>query len=235
MTGSTPASGRAPDAARSGDGPAPLSLGEALADSLELLPVRDRQVLHRGIVWDVVRETVDLGAAGEVTREFVDHPGAVSVAALDEDDRIVLIQQYRHPVSTLEWEIPAGLLDVPGEPPWECAVRELREEADLVATQWGVLIDYYSSPGGLNEAMRVFLARGLAAVPHHERHDRHGEELGMPVRWVLLDEARDAVLRGDIHNATAVIAILAAHTAREERWSTLRPHDAPWPQHPAYR
>jgi 8-oxo-dGTP pyrophosphatase MutT (NUDIX family) len=208
---------------------------EVLSDRLELLPVHSARVVHRGMVWNVVRETVDLGAAGEVTREFVEHPGAVSVAALDEQDRIVLIQQYRHPVRSLEWEIPAGLLDVPGEPPWECAARELHEEADLGAVTWHVLADYYSSPGGLNEAMRIFLARGLTEVPHHEQHARHSEELGMPVRRVPLEQARDAVLRGALHNATAVIAVLATHAAREQAWSTLRPLDAPWPEHPAYR
>ncbi|HET7278902.1 MAG TPA: NUDIX hydrolase [Dermatophilaceae bacterium] len=212
---------------------APTEAG--LTDVFEDLPVNNAEVVYRGRVWNVVRETVHLGDAGEVTREFVDHPGAVSVAALDDHDRIVLIQQYRHPVRTREWEVPAGLLDVEGEPPWICAARELHEEADLVADSWHVLADYYSSPGGLNEAMRIYLARGLSPVPEADRHARDGEELGMPVRWVPLDEARDAVLSGALHNATAVIAVLAAHAAREQNWATLRAFDAPWPHHPAYR
>ena len=78
---------------------------------------------------------------------------------------ICLIQQYRHPVRAYEWEIPAGLLDVAGEPPHVGAARELHEEADLVAGTWHVLADYFSSPGGLDEALRVYLARDLAAVP----------------------------------------------------------------------
>lgn len=208
---------------------------EPLADRLDARPVVSSEVIHHGMVWDVVRETVDLGDAGEVTREFVRHPGAVSVVALDDRDRLALVQQYRHPVRALEWEVPAGLLDVDGEDPWVAAARELHEEADLRADEWHVLADYFSSPGGMDEALRVYVARGLSHVPEHERHEREGEELGMPVRWVPLDEAQEAVLAGRIHNPSAVIGILAAHAARERGWGTLRPHDAPWPEHPAHR
>ena len=188
-----------------------------------------------GLVWDVVRDRVDLGEAGEVTREYVRHPGAVAVAALDEHGRLCLIQQYRHPVRTFEWEIPAGLLDVTGEPPQVGAARELHEEADLTAATWHVLADYVSSPGGLDEALRVYLARDLAPVPAQERHVRDGEELGMPVRWVSLEEIRDAVLAGRVHNATIIVAALAALAARDLGWATLRPVDAPWPSRSAYR
>ncbi len=208
---------------------------EPLADRLDARPVVSSEVIHHGMVWDVVRETVDLGDAGEVTREFVRHPGAVSVVALDDQDRLAMVQQYRHPVRALEWEVPAGLLDVDGEDPWVAAARELHEEADLRADEWHVLADYFSSPGGMDEALRVYVARGLSHVPEHERHEREGEELGMPVRWVPLDEAQEAVLAGRIHNPSAVIGVLAAHAARERGWGTLRPHDAPWPEHPAHR
>jgi ADP-ribose pyrophosphatase len=197
-------------------------------------PVRSSTTVFHGMVWDVVEEVVDLGDGGEVTRQFVHHPGAVAIAALDADDRICLVQQYRHPVRALEWEVPAGLLDVDGEPPYEAAARELREEADLVARTWHVLADYRSSPGGMDEALRVFLARDISEVPEAGRHVREGEELGMPVRWVPLEQARDAVLAGRVQNATAVIAVLAALAARDQGWSTLRSHDAPWPGHPGH-
>jgi len=206
-----------------------------LADQLGSRPVTASEVVHHGMIWDVVRETVDLGEAGEVTREFVRHPGAVSVVALDDRDRVAMVQQYRHPVRALEWEVPAGLLDVHGEDPWVAAARELHEEADLRADEWHVLVDYFSSPGGMDEALRVYLARGLSHVPEGDRHEREGEELGMPVRWVDLDEAQDAVLAGRVHNPSAVIGVLAAHAARQRGWGTLRPHDAPWPEHPTQR
>ena len=194
--------------------------------------------MFEGMVWDVRRDTVDLGEAGEVSREYVDHPGAVAVLALrevDGRDQVLLIQQYRHPVGAFEWELPAGLLDVAGEPPWLGAARELHEEADLSASRWDVLIDYFGSPGGNSEALRIYLARELADVPGEERFTRESEEHGMPVGWVDLDEAHEAVLRGQLHNSGAVIGILTAHAVRARDWATLQPRDAPWPEHPAYR
>ncbi len=217
---------------------APRARSGELADELVHRPVTESETVFHGAVWDVVRERVDLGEAGEVDREFVDHTGAVSVIALREHrgrDEILLLQQYRHPVRTLEWEPPAGLLDEEGEQPWVTASRELAEEADLVAGSWHVLVDYYSSPGGMNEALRVYLARDLSDIDDGERHQREHEELGMPVRWVDLDEAHCAVLTGRLHNPSAVVGVLAAHAARAADWSTLRPHDVPWPEHPAYR
>ena len=217
---------------------APVVRGADLVDRLERRPVLHTEVVFEGMVWDVRRDTVDLGEAGQVKREYVDHPGAVSVLALREvegRDQVLLIQQYRHPVGAFEWELPAGLLDVAGEQPWLAAARELHEEADVVAGRWHVLIDYYGSPGGLSEALRIFLARDLVDVHHDERFTREGEEHGMPVGWVDLDEAHDAVLAGRLHNPSAVVGILTAHAARARDWATLRPHDAPWPEHPAYR
>ena len=196
------------------------------------------ELLLKGMVWDVRRDTVDLGEACTVRREYVDHPGAVAIVALREvagRAEVLLIQQYRHPVGAFEWELPAGLLDVSGEQPWLGAARELNEEADLIAGRWHVLIDHFGSPGGTSEALRVFLARDLTGVSHDDRFTRHDEEHGMPVCWVDLDEAHEAVLRGQLHNPSAVIGILTAHAARARDWATLRPPDAPWPEHPAYR
>ena len=213
--------------------------GVELTDRLERRPVAKSELVFHGAVWDVRRDTVDLGnQAGQVRREYVDHPGAVSIVALRQvagHDQVLLIQQYRHPVGAFEWELPAGLLDVVGEAPWLGAARELAEEADLTAGRWHVLIDYFGSPGGLSEALRVFLARDLAEVAGDELFVREAEERGMPVCWVDLDEAHEAVLLGQLHNPSAVIGILAAHAARARDWVTLRPHDAPWPEHPSYR
>ena len=206
-----------------------------LRDELAARPVLRSEVLHKGMVFDLVAESVDLGEAGMVRREWIRHPGAVGVLALDDEGRVLLVQQYRHPVRHLLWELPAGLLDVHGEPPVDAARRELAEEADLRADRWDVLVDWYNSPGGMDEAIRVFLARGLSPVPDGELFERFHEEAGMPVAWVPLDAARDAVLTGRMHNPTAVVGILAACAARDQQWSTLRPADAPWPEHKAYR
>ena len=208
---------------------------EPLRDRLERLPVLSSDLVFDGRVWDVRSERVDLGEGGVVARDFVDHTGAVAVLALDEADRAVLVQQYRHPVAAFEWELPAGLLDVDGEPPHVTAARELHEEADLAAGEWHVLLDHYSSPGGSSEALRVFLARDLTEVPHHERHEREGEELGMPVRRVPLDDLVESVLAGEVHNVTLMVAALAAARLRDRGWAGLRPVASPWPTRPPGR
>jgi 8-oxo-dGDP phosphatase len=213
----------------------PDAPADPLRDRVGRLPVRSSELVFAGRVWDVRSEEVDLGEGGVVTRDFVDHTGAVAVLALDEEDRVVLVQQYRHPVGAFEWELPAGLLDVDGEPPHLSAARELHEEADLVAGEWHLLLDHYTSPGGSTEALRVFLARDLTSVPEHEQHAREGEELGMPVRRVPLDEVVDAVLRGDVHNVTLMVASLAASRLRDRGWDGLRRVDAPWPTRPPGR
>ncbi|MEU2200233.1 NUDIX hydrolase [Isoptericola sp. NPDC019482] len=186
----------------------------------------------RGHIIDVVRDEVDLGDAGVVSREYVEHPGAVAIVALDEQDRVLLLRQYRHPVRSFLWEVPAGLLDVEGEPAVVAAARELGEEADLTAESWSVLTDYSTTPGSSDEAVRVFLARGLAEVADADRHVRTGEEAGMELRWVPLDEAVARVLDGSLHNPSAVVGILAAAASRAGGWASLRPADDPWPSRP---
>lgn len=206
-----------------------------LTDRFAPRPVRGRQVLHQGMVFDLLADTVDLGRAGRVRREYLRHPGAVAVLALDDRERVAMVHQYRHPVGYDLWELPAGLLDVDGEGALAAARRELAEEADLRADRWAVLVDWFTSPGGSDEALRCFLARDLSLVPDGDRHQREAEELEMRLDWVSLDAARDAVLAGRIHNPSAVVGILAACAARDSGWSTLRPADAPWPEHPTLR
>jgi 8-oxo-dGTP pyrophosphatase MutT (NUDIX family) len=206
-----------------------------LRDQIGPKPVRDSEVVYSGRIWDVRRDVVDLGAAGEVTREYVDHPGAVAILALDDQERVALVHQYRHPVGMTLWELPAGLLDVKGESPAAAAARELAEEADLRAGRWHTLIDWTNSPGGMSEVLRCFLARDLSEVPDAERHVREAEEHEMPLAWFPLEEVRDAILAGDLHNPSLVVGVLAACAARDAGWTTLRPADAPWPEHPAYR
>lgn len=208
--------------------------GAPLRDELVTPAVSASEVVFEGAVWDVRRDTFDL--EGEtLVREVVDHPGAVAVLALDEDDRALLIRQYRHPVAAHEWEVPAGLLDIAGEDPLVAAQRELAEEADVTADDWSVLVDYFTSPGGLTEAIRVYLARGLRPVPEGERFERDGEEAHLIHRYVPLDEVVAGVLAGDLHNSTLVIATMTARASREGGWTSLRPADSRWPEHPGRR
>ena len=207
-----------------------------IADVLAPRPVTSRELIHHGMVWDVVAEEIDLAGDGEtsalVRREFIRHPGAVAVVALDDKERVLLQRQYRHPVRRELWEPPAGLLDVDGEDARDAAARELAEEADLVAGRWDVLADYFTSPGGSDEALRIFLARDLSQVPVHARFEREDEERDMVARWVPLADAVRLVLGGGVHNPSAVVGILAASAARAAGWSTLRPADTPWPERP---
>jgi 8-oxo-dGTP pyrophosphatase MutT (NUDIX family) len=204
-------------------------------------PVVEAEVIHEGMVFDVVAERVALDGDGTapdpgeeparvVRREFVRHPGAVGVVALDDRGRVLLLSQYRHPVRRVLWETPAGLLDVAGEDARDAAARELAEEADLTAARWDVLVDYFTSPGASDEAIRIFLARDLSPVPEADRHEREDEERDMVVEWVPLDEAVALVLSGALHNPSAVVGVLAAAAARADDWSALRPADAPWPE-----
>ncbi|WP_432482136.1 NUDIX domain-containing protein [Kineococcus esterisolvens] len=211
----------------------PVVAGGQLADTPVQRALRSSEVVFTGHVWDVVREEVELpdadGGASAVTRDVQRHPGAVTILALDDDGNVLLLKQYRHPVRRELWELPAGLLDVGGEPPLRAAQRELAEEADLVAADWAVVVDWFNSPGGSSEANRIYLARGLSAVPEAERHDREDEERDLvPVR-VPLEEAVRAVLEGRLHNPGTVIGVLALQAAQAAGFATLRPADEPWP------
>ena len=148
--------------------------------------------------------------------------------ALDDAHQVLLIRQYRHPVGQLLWEIPAGLRDVAGEPPWATARRELLEEAGYRAREWRVLADYYSSPGFSTERLRVFLARDLEFVPPAERDFVPvDEEAYLLSAWLPLDEAVRKVFAGELHNGVAALGILAGYAARSEGFDRLRPADAP--------
>ncbi len=200
-----------------------------LEDELAPVDVDSSEVVFDGFVWDVRRESFTYGGS-TLRRDFVDHPGAVAVFAMDDDDRVLLIKQYRHPVRRREWEPPAGLLDMEAESPLDAAKRELAEEVDLEADDWAVLSDYLTTPGGNNEAIRIYLARGVRATA--STFEREGEEADMESRWVPLDEIVDAVLASRVQNPSLVIGALAAQVSRSRGWSTLRPADDPWPAHP---
>ncbi|MBT2444022.1 NUDIX hydrolase [Streptomyces sp. ISL-36] len=165
-------------------------------------------------------------------RDYQVHPGSVAVLALDDQDRVLLLKQYRHPVRQKLWEIPAGLLDVPGENPLHAAERELYEEAHVKAEDWRVLTDVYTTPGGCDEAVRIFLARGLSEADG-ERFEVFEEEADMELARVpLADLARD-VLAGELHNNCLVVGVLSVLAARTgEGLDALRPADAPWPARP---
>lgn len=207
--------------------PEPAVAAEPVADVLGAHAVVSSALRMHGLVWDVVTEVVRLPGGEEVTRDLVRHPSAVAILALDDDDNALVVHQYRHAVGATLWEVPAGLLDVHGEEPLQTAQRELWEETHHHARSWAVLADLCTSPGFCDEALRIYLARDVDRA-EGEQHARHGEERDMPVEWVPLDDLRDAVLAGRLHNPSMVVAVLAAVAARAADWTTLRPADAPW-------
>ncbi len=169
-------------------------------------------------------DKVQLPDGEHADRTVVTHIGAVAVLALD-DDRVLMIRQYRHPVARELWEIPAGLRDVTGEALIDTARRELLEETGYAAREWHALVDSYASPGIITERIRIFLARGIEAA--QSDYQREAEEKFLRTAWVPLAEAVQAALAGKLHNGATIQGVLAAYIARSAGYSGLRPAQAP--------
>jgi len=180
-----------------------------IADEQASYEVTESTVVYEGVVWDIRRDTVDYNGH-DMVREYVDHTGAVAVYAEDDEGRVLVIQQYRHPVGLRDWELPAGLLDQEGEDHLTAAQRELGEEADLEADHWEPLIRYNTSSGGSDEFIEVFRARGVRAT--ESAFEREAEEADIVTRWVPRSELVDAILDGRLHNSALVAATLAVET-----------------------
>ncbi|WP_406403553.1 NUDIX hydrolase [Streptomyces sp. NBC_00879] len=165
-------------------------------------------------------------------RDYQVHPGSVAVLALDDAGRVLVLCQYRHPVRHKLWEIPAGLLDVPGENPLHAAQRELYEEAHVKAEEWRVLADVYPTPGGCDEAVRIFLARDLSEA-EGERFEVSEEEADMELARVPLQELVRGALAGDLHNNCLIVGVLSLTAVLNgEGFDSLRPAEAPWTARP---
>jgi ADP-ribose pyrophosphatase len=188
------------------------------------------ETVFEGRVIGLRRDIVAMPGGVTSQRDVVVHPGAVGVVAL-RGDEVLLVNQYRHPVGRRLDELPAGLLDVPGEPGLLCAQRELKEEAGCAADTWDVLVDVLTSPGMTDESIRIFLARDVHEV---ERTVQEHEELEMTSRWVPLADAVRAALDGSLENAACVVGVLAAAEAARGGFTGLRPADAPWRARPTH-
>jgi 8-oxo-dGDP phosphatase len=188
------------------------------------------QDIYTGKVMAVRRDEVRMPAGGTAVREILEHAGAVAIAALDADDRLMMIYQYRHAVQRRLWEMPAGLLDHAGEDALETGRRELEEEVGLTADDWTLLIDVVPSPGFSDESVRVFLATGLHDVGRPDLGS-DDEEADLETHWVPLADAVAMVFDGAIVNSSTVAAVLAVHAVRTGAAQT-RPTDAPWPDRP---
>ncbi|GAA3369599.1 NUDIX hydrolase [Streptomyces sannanensis] len=204
----------------------------AIKDTPEEWQVTSTATPFQGKKTSVRTDDVVMPDGSVVRRDYQVHPGSVAVLALDDANRVVVLRQYRHPVRHKLWEIPAGLLDVPGENPLTAAQRELYEEAHIKASDWRVLTDVYTTPGGCDEAVRIFLARDLSEA-EGERFEVSEEEADMELARVPLEELVRGVLAGELHNNCLVVGVLSLTAALAgEGVDALRPAEAPWPARP---
>lgn len=204
-----------------------------IADSGETWEVIASRTPFEGAKTAVRSEQVSMPDGSVVRRDYQVHPGSVCVLALDEDGGVLVLRQYRHPVRHKLWELPAGLLDVPGENPLHAAQRELYEEAHVKAEDWRVLVDFFASPGGSDEAVRIFLARGLSEA-EGARYEVSEEEADMEIARVPIADLVRGVLEGRLGNPGLVTGALAlsAALAAPGGLDSLRPAQPPWPARP---
>ncbi|MCM9078743.1 MULTISPECIES: NUDIX domain-containing protein [Streptomyces] len=208
-------------------------MGNDIVDTPESWEVVASRTPFEGAKTAVRSDQVRMPDSSVVRRDYQVHPGSVCVLALDEEQRVLVLKQFRHPVRHRLWELPAGLLDVPGENPLRAAQRELYEEAHAKAGEWRVLADFFTSPGGSDEAVRIFLARDLAEA-EGERYEVSEEEADMEIARVPLADLVGGILAGELHNPGLVTGVLAlaAALASEGGIEALRPALAPWPARP---
>ena len=190
-----------------------------LRDEPTSWPVVGTRDIHRDDWVVAVREDqVTVPEGGKpFGRLVIEHPGAVAVLAIDDQDRVLVVRQYRHSVQANVVEIPAGLLDTVGESALETAQRELQEEAGYAADTWTHLLTTLVSPGMTNQVFHFFLARDLIEIGHGDFVLEH-EEAYMTREWVPFPDLLNAVLAGDARNgATATAALTyAVRRARGE-------------------
>jgi 8-oxo-dGTP pyrophosphatase MutT (NUDIX family) len=192
--------------------------------------VVDSEVLYDGAIFALRGDRVRMPGGRIATREKVEHYGAVAIAALDDQDRLVMIYQYRPAIGRRIWEMPAGLLDGgTDEEPVEAARRELVEEVGVEADDWSTLVDVVGCPGFADESVRVFLARGLREVDRPASAD--DEEADLVIRRVPLDDLVVGAMSGDLVNGPCIAGVFAAAAVRDGRF-TPRPVDAPWADRP---
>ena len=189
-------------------------------------PIVNSEIKFNGRIWNVKQDTFTFGHQ-ELTRDYIEHPGAVGVIALNELGQMLLVQQYRHPLRKLMWEPPAGLLDVPGEDPLEAAKRELLEETGYTASDWRVLFDFAPSGGGSTEQIRCYFATGLELHPEG-RPTGEAEEQDMAAMWVPISEVMEGIHEGAITNSLLVAGTFALLAAMADPEAIVRNADAHW-------
>jgi ADP-ribose pyrophosphatase len=197
-----------------------------ISDRLVSHPIVDRKTVFSGMVWDIRHDIFELNDE-TIERDYMVHPGAVAIIALNDAGELLLIEQYRHAQGKIMWEAPAGLMDFADEDPLEAAKRELFEETGYLAKTWNVLLDLANSPGGSSEQIRIYFARDLSLHPDG-RPIGDAEELDMPVHWIPIQDVLESIRRGAVTNPQLVAGTHAALIAMAEPDLALRSQDAPW-------
>ena len=172
--------------------------------------VVDTRLVHRGRYLDVRIDTIRRADGSTGTRDVVRHPGAVAVLAMDADDRLLLVRQWRIPAGRAMLEIPAGTLDVHEgvtEDPDVAARRELEEETGSRASGWRRLASFWTAPGFATELMHLYLATGLDSV-HGDDRLAPDEDERLELSRFTIDEALAMVDAGEIVDAKSMLGIL---------------------------
>ncbi len=164
----------------------------------------DREVIFQGVVVDLGIEQATGPDGARFPMEVIRHPGGAAVVALDDQQRVCLIRQYRHCAGGWIIEIPAGKLE-PDEPAFETARRELAEEVGLEAHNWQSLGDILTAPGFCDEVLYLYLARDLTSVPTNTEQHEYIE-----IEWVPLGQALDWVQDNTLRDAKTIIALIRA-------------------------
>ena len=168
-----------------------------------------RQTIYEGKILNIYRDTVLLPNGGEAIREVAEHPGGVAIVAVDSDDCVLTVKQYRYVFSQIMEEIPAGKLER-GEDPDDAALRELREETGAVPERFTKLGSIIASPGCYGEVLHLYLAEGLRFGETNPDEDEFLDLVRTP-----FDDMVARVLRGEIEDAKTVCGILKVHALRQ--------------------
>jgi ADP-ribose pyrophosphatase len=195
-------------------------IGAAVSDQhLRETTVESRQV-YQGHFLDVRCDQVRLPSGALAQREYIRHPGAVMIVPLLDDGQAVIERQFRYPLNRVMTEFPAGKLDA-GEPPWRCAIRELREETGYAASQWARAGILHNAIAYSNEGIEVWFARGLQVGTRH-LDDGEFLDVGASTLEALEEQARS----GELTDAKTLIGLLWWRQWRDGRWP-LNWQDAP--------
>jgi 8-oxo-dGDP phosphatase len=170
--------------------------------------VESSRVAHEGILTRVRVDDVRMPDGNLKQREVVEQTPAVAVIALDEEGRVTLVRQYRHPLRDRLLEAPAGKLDVDGEEPEAAARRELAEEAGLAASRWELLVRFHNSGGWTDEHTLVYLATGVRQTEPPDGFAPEAEEAEIEIVRLPLTDAVSRIASGEITDAKTVIGLL---------------------------